>query len=421
MIVAVIYQNIGHILVMLVLLVCSGFFSGSETAFFNLSLRQKRLLRQSAHRLQQLAAYLCSRERQMLSCLLLGNMAINVLYYATAGVFTIHIKQQIGVTAAAAAAFTTFMALVLFGEIIPKSLAYANSRSISVTAALPLYFIMQVLRPVLYIFRVLIAEPAIRLLLGHQTRPSPLTAEHFKTLIQQVGRKGLITGSETRLLTEVVELEALKVRNVMKPRVDMVTCSVNELPRRARKIMRQNNMTKICIHAGSVDKIIGVVYLRELLLRPALPLEKAVRKVYFVPEQKTVESLLEHFRRTNTDMAVVVDEYGGIAGSVRLEDVAEELVGPFEPYEFTEHIEQVGPFEYRFRGDTPIHDWAEALGVSLTDTKAATLGGLVIELLGRIPKAGDTLKWNNLKFTIERVSKHRIISLTLKIRQAENE
>jgi len=411
--VAQVYQNVGHIILMLLLLTGSAFFSGSETAFFNLSRRQINLLQKSRHKLQNLAAKLLSEPGRLLSCLLFGNMTVNVLFYAVASVLTVRLEQQIGVTAAVVTALLSFCLLVLFGEILPKSLAYTNSKSLSVIAALPAFLCLQIFTPVVFIFRFLIVEPALRLLLGPTKTPRLITTDEFKSLIEQVRKRGLITIDENKLLTEIIELGFLKVRDCLRPRVDMVTCAVTVSPQNARKMMLKNHLTKLPVYVGTIDNIVGMVDLRQLLLRPNTSLDKLVRQVHFVPEQKTIESLLEFFRQTHTDTAIVVDEYGGIAGSVRLEDIVEELLGPIELTDGIEPIEQIGPSEYRLAGNLTIHDWAGAFGIEPEATRISTVGGLVTAALGKIPKAGDITHLKNLKFTVERVRKHRIETLIL--------
>jgi Mg2+/Co2+ transporter CorB len=151
-----VYQNIGHIVVMTVLLVCSAFFSGAETSFFNLTRKQVSLLSQSKHKLQVLASRLLNKPKQLLSCLLFGNMTVNVLFYAFASVLTVRIGQQVGTGAAAITAGVSFAVLVMFGEIVPKSIAYGNSRSVSIAAALPLVLCLQVFAPLQFVLRVLI-------------------------------------------------------------------------------------------------------------------------------------------------------------------------------------------------------------------------------------------------------------------------
>jgi putative hemolysin len=398
---------------MLILLGGSAFFSGTETALFNLSRRQRSMLQKSGHKLQELAARLLSKPRRLLGCLLFGNMTVNVLFFAVSSVLAVRIRQQIGLTAAAATALLTFAALVLFGEILPKSLAYASSRAISVACAVPVFVCMQIFRPILFGLRLLIVEPAVRLLLGPAKSAKPVTTGEFKSLIEQVCKRGLITADENRLLSEIIELGFLKVRHVMRPRVDMIACAVTETSRKARELMQKNHLTKLAVYAKSIDNIVGMVQLRQLLLEPDKSLDELVQQVHFVPEQKTVESLLEFFRSTGTDTAIVVDEYGGIAGSTGLEDIAEELIGPIEVISGIEPIEQLGPFKYRLAGNLAVRDWAEVFGIDVAETRFSTIGGFVTARLGRIPKSGDAAVWKNLKFTVERVRKHRIETLIL--------
>ena len=407
------------IILMLVLLAGSAFFSGAETAFTNLSPRQIRLLEKSGHKLQKLAASLLGKRRKLLNCFLLGNMTVNVLFFAVSSVLIIRLKNYDGL-AAAVAALLSFVGVLLFGEILPKSLAYANSRNFSVAAALPAYIVLQVFGPVELVFKFTILEPALRLLLGPARHPKAITTSEFKSLIETTRKQGLITADENKLFTEVIELGFLKVRHVMRPRVDMIACDVNEPSEEALRKMKENHLTKLPVFAGSIDNIIGLAHLRQILLRRQVNLDKIVQKVNFVPEQKTVESLLEFFRRSRTDMAIVVDEYGGIAGSVQLEDIAEELLGQIEPTSQVETIQQTGPFEYRLSGNVAIHDWTDVLDIDLAQTSMVTIGGLVTALLGKMPKSGDVAYLKNLKFVVEKVRKRRIETLILTLEPFHN-
>jgi len=406
---------------MLLLLAGSAFFSGTETAFFNLSHRQKNILQKSEHKFQILAAKLLNKPRELLSCLLFGNMIVNTLFYAAAGVLTIRIKQQVSLTAAAAAACLLFCLLVLFGEILPKSVAYANSRPITTATALPIFICMKVFNPFLFVLRFLLVEPVLRLILGRPKSAKPITATEFRLLMEQMQKRGLITADENKLLSEVIELGFLKVRDCIRPRVDMVTCAVTDSPQKAREKMKKNHLTKLPVYLGKVDNIVGLVHLRQLLLRPDESLDRLIQPVHFVPEQKTIESLLEFFRQSGTDTALAVDEYGGIAGSITLEDIAEELLGPIELADSVVPIEQTGPFTYRLAGSLAIHDWARNFGIDASQSRISTIAGLVTALLGKIPKTGDVAHLNNLKFTVEAVRKHRIETVILTLEPLSND
>ena len=401
------------IISMLILLACSAFFSGAETAFFNLSRRQVKLFRDSKHKVQNLVASLLNKPGHLLDSLLFGNMTVNVLFYAISSILIMRVKEEGSLVLATIVALTSFAAIVLLGEILPKSIAYANSKSISLAAALPAFLCLKIFTPLEFVFKYVILEPILRLFLGPVRSPKPITVGEFKSLIDTTRKQGLISADENKLLTEVIELGFLKVRHVMRPRVDMLACSVTDSPETARKKMQKNHLTKLPVYIETIDNIVGAIHLRQLFLKTDTPLDKIVQKIYFVPEQKTVESLLEFFQRSRTDMAVVVDEYGGIAGSVRLEDIAEELFGQMEPTNQTEPIKQTGPFEYRLAGNLAIHDWAEVFGIDLAETRLATVGGLITALLGKIPKTGDVAYFKNLKFTIEKMQKHRIETLIL--------
>ena len=408
-----VYQNIAHILLMLLLLVGSAFFSGAETAFFNLSTRQINILKKSNHKLQKLAASLLKNPGRLLSCFLFGNMTVNVLFFTFASVLTITMERQIGITAAMLTAALTFMILVLFGEILPKSLAYTNSQFFTTITAPPVYICLRLFTPVVSVLNFLIIEPTLRLLLGPSRDARQITTDEFKSLIEASRKRGLITADEDRLLTEVIKLGFLKVRDCLRPRVDMVACLVTDTIDTARDLMKTNHLTKIPVYAKEIDNIVGMVQLRQILLQPDKSLDKLVQNVNFIPEQKTVESLIDFFRKTRTDTAIVVDEYGGIAGSISLEDIAEELLGPIEITTGIEPIIQTGPFEFQMSGDLAIHDWVDTFGIKLTKARFSTIGGLVTALLGKIPKAGDVAYLKNLKFTVQQVQNRRIETVIL--------
>ena len=411
-------ENIARIVPMLILLVCSAFMSGSETAFSNLSRRQIKDFQASTNKLQTLAARLLKNPRRLLTSLLFGNMLVNVLFFALASVLSLSFARQIGPVAGLVTAVAAFFLLLLFGEMLPKSLAYSHPRQFCIAAAAASFLCTRILTPVLRILDFAFVTPLLRLLTGSEESVAPgntVTPEQFKTLIESSRQRGPDTSHENRLFAEVIELGFLKVRHVMRPRVDMITCAATDSAEKVRRLMAENNLTKIPVYTKQPDNIIGYLHQRNLLLTPDMPVAKLLKKVNFVPEQKSVESLLEFFRKSKTDMAVVVDEYGGIAGAVSVEDIVEELIGPIEPAIVPEPIEQTGPLQYRLAADLAIHDWAQAFGIDPGQSRLATVGGLVTALLGRIPKQGDLAYLGNLKFTVEKVRKHRIETLLLSL------
>ncbi len=414
------YENFWHIGLLAVLLCCSAFFSGSETAFSNLTPRQINDLRKSKHRLHKLAERLLRKPRQLLGCLLFGNMIVNVLFFAATSVLIVRISQKAGTPVAAIGAVVCFSILILFGEILPKSLSYSNSKQVTKIVAGPCFVLVRLLGPVQTLINFLITEPATRLLLGPAKASAPISLSQLKLLIEASRQRGLITADENQLLGEIVEFGWLKVRNVMRPRVDMISCDVKTSAEDAARLMAEEGLTKLAVYSDSIDNIVGVASLRDLLLKPEIELEKHLRKVEFIPEQKTVESLLEYFKKMRTDLAVVVDEYGGIAGSVSLDDIIAELLGQTEGEAGKIAVEQIGPTEYRLAGNLAIHDWAEAFGIEPEESRLSTIAGFTTALLGRIPQQGDVARLKNLKFTVETVRKRRIESVILSVEPDKN-
>jgi len=398
---------------MLILIGCSFFFSCSETALFSLTRRQVTTLRKSSHRLENLAARLLSHPKRLLSGILLGNMSVNVLFYAMASMLLIKLESRFNPAAAAAGAFVSFSILVLFGEVLPKSLAYINSMYLSIAAALPLYICLKIFNPIISIFQFLIIDPALKLLLGSGRLAKKVSPAEFKSLIESSRKRGLISPQENKLLTEIVELGFLKVRDCLKPRVDMTICAVHDSPESVRRLMIDKGLTKIPVYVRHIDNIVGLVHLRQILLRPDTSIDKLVSSVHFIPEQKRIDSLLEFFQQNQADIAIVVDEFGGIAGSICLEDIVEELLGPIEAGERIDPVEKLGPFTFRMAGDLAVHDWGETFGIDAEENRISTIGGLVTMLIGKVPQPGDVAFWGNLKFTVERVQKRRVVSVIL--------
>ncbi|MFC1764883.1 hemolysin family protein [Planctomycetota bacterium] len=389
--------------------------SGAETAFFSLTRRQVQGMRRSNQRLGHLVANLLDRPGDLLGALLFGNLVVNTLFFATSSVLMIEVQRKGSLFVAAIVGVVTFFALVLFGEILPKSLAYAHPQRFSRVMALPTVLMVRGLTPVVRIIRTFVSEPCLRLILGPRREARSLTADEFKVLIDASHQQGLITARQGRLLAEVIDLNLLRVRHVMKPRVDLVACEMQTPIVEAHRLMQTQGVTHLFIYQGTLDNIVGQITYRDLLLQPETPLQQLMGPVLFVPEQKTVESLLQFFRKMRVDTVAVVDEYGGVAGAVQIEDVAETLFGPLDIDEQAEPMEQVGPFQYRLAGSLPIHEWASALGIELEEAEVASVGGWVTTLLGRIPRAGDEVVWQDLYFKVEAVKNHRIETLILTI------
>lgn len=406
-------DNLWSLLLMVVLLGCSVFFSACETAFFNLSKRQIGQLLTSPKKYHRLAGSLMHHPKQLLTTLLLGNMTVNVLYFSLTSSLVINVSHQSGRYAAVLCAAAGFIVLVLFGELLPKSFAYSNSLKLSILSAIPAFICIYVFAPVRVILNWLFVVPTLRLLAPSHKKPRHITSRQFKVLIESSRQKGLITEDENQFLSAVVELGILKVRHIMRPRVDMVLCRSSTPAVKAIEILKKRKSLLLFVYTGKIDSIIGMTTMRQLILNPDRQLKELAEEVRFVPEQKKIDSLLETFLKQKFDIAVAVDEFGQIAGVVSLEDIIDHIIGTEADEQAIKPIEKIGPMQYRLAGDLSIHHWAEDFGLDYTNARFSTVAGLTAALLGKVPKSGDVAYLQNLKFTVEKVHKHRIKSIIL--------
>ena len=412
--------HLWQIITMMILLACSAFFSGAETAFFNLPRRQVRRYKKSSIPLERLTARVLTDPNRFLTALLFGNMTVNVLFFAISSTLSVQIGQSNGPLAATVTAAVCFFVLLLGGELLPKSLAYSNSRRVCLLASPTCYILLRVLGPLLRWMDFLLIQPIVRLFV-HSRKSDGVSVNQLRALLDTSRRRGLISRDENLLMDEILKFSVLKTRHVMQPRVEMPACAINAPAGEVIRRMRQQRIVKMPVYTRSIDTIVGLVHFRDLLLKPGRSIASMVRTVRFVPEQKTVESLVEFFRQTRTDTAIVVDEYGGIAGWVELEDVIEQLLGTTEDMDRQDPIVQIGPLQYRLAADLTLHDWAMAFGIDLGQQRLATLGGFVMALMGKIPKPGDTTVYRNMKLTVETVRRNRILSIILSMDSASDD
>jgi len=409
---------------MALLLCASAFFSASETALFNLSQDQLRRFRAARSPLQNLAARLMDDPRRLLVTVLFGNMAVNVAFFAMSVLLILAIERAHPAHAAQWRFGITVLApllVIVFGEVTPKSLGATMPAQIAPIAAGPLTVLEYVVLPLRVVLGYVVVAPLERLITGRRPQPRPaVTTDELQGIVGIAAREGAVSRDEGDMLTEVLELADLRVREVMTPRVEIVACDVLTPTAEAIRLFASSRHTKIVVYDGRLDEARGVVYAKTALLHPERPLAELVRPVHYVPETKTVESLLRAFRADRTQFALVVDEYGGVAGLVTLEDCLEEIVGEIEDEDggpAAEPLEQVSPTEYLLAGNLSVRSWSDLFArVPPSDAgRYSTVAGLMASLLGRVPKQGDTARWQNLELTVEEVRHRRVTRVRLRL------
>lgn len=413
------------------LLIGSALFSGSETALFSLSAHQRSLLSNSKRAGANAAATLLVETRALLVTLLVSNMVINVLYFTLSTVLMDHLLESEAITAtgAAAIALCTLLGVIIFGEVLPKQVAAQQAFVWSGLVGVPLLAIHRAIAPVRISAERLVIGPLARLI-APSAPPPELSARELEIMLSMSRQRGIIDQDEQQLLRHVLELGQIKVRDVMVPRVDIRGYDLEDPVVDLLALARETRLRHLPVYEGSLDQIRGVVMTRQLLVAEPTDrkqLEALIKPVYFVPEIAPADHLLATLRERAVTFAIVVDEYGGTAGLVTLEDVVEHFIGDIPgAYERDGQplVEQLRDGVFRVGADLAVHDWVEWFGrnpaMSKAASGAATLGGVVLGLLGKAPDQGDRVMLGNMVLTVDEVEGRRITSVVVALAGEEN-
>ncbi len=390
------------------LLALSAILSASEAALFSLSESDRKKAGRGAERLM-------SDPQGLLIAVLFANLVSNVLFFA----FASGLASGRGQLEEVGFMLGALVAIVMFAEILPKTLALRAPIAVARWSALPVTLLVEVMRPVRRALQVLL-EMVMRMLGDLAREERGLTTESLAEVLESSARHGLIEDTEADLLAEVVELEGIRVREIMTPRVDVLAIDVTadqdeQLFVIARALARR--LTWLPVIRESPDRVLGCVRMRDVLAKSDRPLKELVQRVQFIPEVASVLDLLRVLRDNRAAEAVVVDEYGGTAGIVTIEDIFEEIVGDLraEDERAIEPVIPLGEGRFRVAGSLAIRDWNEQFGHEVVPAGFETVGGFVTALLGRIPKAGDRVRLGGLVSQVHEVRGRRVRSVDMYI------
>jgi CBS domain containing-hemolysin-like protein len=416
------WQTVDTVLVvaMPMLLLASALFSGSETALFGMSATDRLHFRRSRTLSARAVQSLLADQRMLLITLMLGNMTVNALYFVISSVLLLRRPSPAG---EAAIAFGSLLAIVLLGEVLPKMIGNAR-RVESVSVVAPILLVLhRLIFPLRLFVETVIVDPLSRLT-APADAPPRLSVNELRALLDLSGREGVIDAEEQRILREVFTFSRMRVRHVMTPRVRMHALPVDATRSDVVNAVRETRLTRLPVYEGTLDNIVGTLPVKRYLLAdPAerAPLRPWLGPAKFVPQMATLDQLLEEFRRSHAQSAIVVDEFGGTAGIVAIRDVVEEIVGDIVAEDELEidAPKLIGINRWQISGDFGVHDWAEAFGQRLVSPQVATVGGLIMQSLGRLPTAGDVVRLGNVQLEVEQVDRARIVSAIITLLDEE--
>ncbi len=407
-------------LLLIALTLLSAAFSGAEAVLFSLTPAQLQHYANSPSPLRRLAATVMKSGKRTLMTILLGNTAVNVLLYVSSFLFFSSLAERFGAWITPVSAVFSVGVVIVGCEVLPKIVGVSQVERLSPLAALFVRACGVVLGPIGDLLDRVLIVPLTRLLLARPAIGAErnISTVELKTLLEMSRRRGAIDATEDTFLREVLDLAHLRVRDVMIPRVEVQAFDVNGPATGLMEMMRARRLKKVPVFDGRIDNIVGLIYAKVLFFQPQRPLRELVVPVRFVPEMISCEQLLTHFRKTRSQLAIVVDEFGGMAGLVTLEDVLERIVGDItDPHETPEapEIIAVSDREYDISGQLSIHYWAETFGSDRGSDRVATVGGLVTARLGRPPRVGDRVLIGNVELLVTAVRFRRVERLRTRL------
>jgi CBS domain containing-hemolysin-like protein len=404
------------LLFMVLLLLCSSFFSGTETALFSLTREQVKRLRVQGPHVEKTLDLLANNPAGLLIAILFGNIVVNILFFSISVVVALDFGRRYGEWWEAVAGIGVLVLIILVGEILPKAMGISFPERVVRVSALPLRSCFHFLGPV----RRMLEWITSHLEPGNQ-HDNQLNADELKMLIEATRHDPTFGTQEKAIVEDIVNLPEIRVRELMVPRVQQLFFRSDAPAAEALRAAAGRELELVPVYEQDEDNIVGVVEVQELFAgdNPGGLVGEHVNAVRFVPETKRADEMLREFLAEGLRMVCVVDEYGGLAGTVCLEDLLEEVVGEFDVTE-APLVEQLGESTYRLQGSLGIREWRNLFVGFLPDEVVRTLAldtlsGLVVSLLKRMPVAGDVARVRNLKFTVEQVRSNRIESVLLEL------
>ena len=394
-----------QIIVLIALVLLSGFFSSAETALFSISKAKARHIAKTKGKTNALIKKMKEDPHKLLSTILIGNSLVNVAASALATALAIKLftNHAVGI-----ATGVMTLAILIFGEIFPKSLATRNNVLIARLVIIPLYWLSILFWP-LILFLNFIPQITSKIQRKHK-----VTEEELMTFVEVVEEEGEIKEEEKELIHNIFEFDDTNASEIMTPRADMYVISADE--KLDLEGIMQSGFTRIPVIDDDIDHVVGMLNIKDLFMEQAkangeLEVRQIMNKPYFVPEYKKLDSLLHQFKKRKQHMAIVVDEHGGVSGLITLEDALEEIVGEIvdETDKDEPQIVKIKPNEWVVPGKSDIDEVNEKIPMRIPESKEYdTFSGYILDKIERIPQENEEIPVGKFLVTVKEMEGNRI-------------
>ena len=403
-----------NLLLLVILIIFSGFFSGSETAFFYLGkvkLEKFKKRNRKALKIEQLK----SRPYYFLSSLLLGNMFVNIAFSSLITVFLVSFSQEYGVFYSVC--ISSFIILV-FGEILPKGLAVYTAENFALFSSYILRVFSRITYPLSFLI-IFISRSFFKLVFRRELKEvDSLTEEELKEALEVGRNQGFIDEEEQDMIHSILDFSEVEASEIMTPRVDVKAIDIEDEASDIDKKLKNIRHSYVPVYKETIDNIVGVLRSKDYFLKKSSAIEEFLRTPFFIPESKNISDLLKELISRKEKMALVMDEYGGFSGVVTLEDVQEEIFGEvYDEYEIPlKPIEKISDREFLVIPRISVRDFNYELDLEIPEEED-TVGGFVLSCFERFPNEGEEISCRNVQFIVEKATRKKIVLLRVKIKK----
>ncbi len=412
-------DTLPDLVLIIVFILLSAFFSGSETAFTSVNKIRITTLSDQGNTRARLVLSILDKNQKFLSAVLIGNNLVNIAASATATSLAIRIFGDAG-TGIATGILT--LVLLIFGEITPKTVAQQKAEKICMVVAPVIRIIMVLLTPFIIVINALCAG-LIRLFGIRTGRQDAIGAEDLRTFAKISHEQGGIESRENQIINNLFDFGDTQAKDVMVPQIDMTMLPAGASQEEFTQVFRKTQYSRFPLFEGKEDNVVGILNVKDLFLAVTPgenfpPLASVMRKPYFTFETKNVSELFREMQKENAAVAIVLDEFGSVAGMISTEDLIEEIVGEIhDEYDTDEQapFRQLRPGVYRVAGTYKLEDINERAGTHFRSDDNDSIGGLVIERFDRFPRAGESIDIDGAIVTVIRAGSNRVDEVLIKI------
>lgn len=408
-------SSVSQIIALVFLVAMSAVFSSSETAITSVSKIKVRQLDQKDNKNAHLLKKLHDNMQTTISTILIGNNIVNIAASSIATILFTNIFHQNGALISTVV-MTVFV--LIFGEVIPKTIAQYKNKSVALKFSRFIYFLTIVFRPIVKVLNIL-TRLVIKLFIGEDEDSSTLTEEELKTLVEVSEEEGVLKNQETEIMINALELKETLAVDIMTPRTSMASVDIEDAESDLKEIIKNITYSRIPVYEDSIDDIIGVLHIKELAHKIIeddrdFKVRDILKPAFYAYEYIPVVDLFKQMRTKNISISIIIDEYGGTSGIVTMEDILEELVGEIDDeYDNEKEVTKLSDNEYLVDPEMRIDEVNERFDLDIQSDKFDSIGGFVIELLDRMPKSKDEVEFENLKFVVVNVDKRKITQLMI--------